>query len=160
MNWIIAPNMRCTLQFFTGINFSGTRTDIEVFPSGKNKELKEDEIQSVAVIAPKGVRIVLSSAPDIPSWEERAWRAIVFTDSDPFKTPEGKLAFRVPDLDHLDAPNARRTDPDFDQGYVQVKTLAEGTGWTFGRVGPAPLKGHVQTIRIDRLPTPATPKKK
>lgn len=160
MNWVVAPNIRCTLQIFTGINFSGTRTDIEFFPSGKNKELKEAEIQSIAMIAPKGVRVVLSSAPDVPTWEERSWRAIVFTAEDAFKTVDGKLAYRIPDLDHLDAANARRTDPDFDQSFVQAATLAEGKGWTFGRIGQSPLKGNVQTIRIDRVESSARPKKK
>ena len=76
MRWEIAKNMRCDLLAFTGINFSGKRTTMQIYPSSKKGDLEGPGISSLVVIAPYDTRVVLLSSVSETDWEQMAWRAI------------------------------------------------------------------------------------
>lgn len=151
MEWDIAPKTRCDIIAFSGINFSGRRAIVSIHPVGgrQGEEIDAADIQSIAIVGRPGTRVVLKSSVSESDWQERPWRCVTVTADAAYKTPEGKQAVRVPDIDFLDKPNAQRTDPDFQAGYDQVGALDEGKGWTFGRSGATPLKGNVRAIRVE-----------
>lgn len=151
MRWEIAKNMRCDLLAFTGINFSGKRTTMQIYPSSKKGDLEGPGISSLVVIAPYDTRVVLLSSVSETDWEQMAWRAIEIKKGVAYIGRSPLPMVRVPDLENLDKVNVERTDPDFFQSYPHVDTLAEGAGkgWTYGRTGP--LKGLVQAIRIEKV---------
>lgn len=151
MRWEIAQNMRCDILAFTGINFSGRRTTMQIYPSSKKGDLEEAEISSMTIIAPIGTRVVLCSSIS-DDWEEHPWRAIEIHKGVAYLGRGAPLfTVRIPDLENLDKVNVERTDPDFQQSAPIANTLAEGKGkgWTYGR--PGDLKGHVQMIRVEKV---------
>jgi hypothetical protein len=149
MKWEIAPKQRVDLACFGGINLSGERrlVDIQVVNGRQGPDVPSSELKSLVLIAPIGTRVLLKTH-DGDDWEQHAWRAIRVMKGKCFATKEGRTAVRVPDLDWFDAPDARRTDPDVQESFPQAATLAEGSGWTFGREGE--LKGRVVVVAIDR----------
>lgn len=151
MRWDIAENMRCDLVAFTGVNFSGRRSVVEIFPSGKKGDLEGDAIQSLYIMAPLGTRIVLIASASESDWEQHTWRAIELRKGSAFKSKQGLPAVRLPDLDLMTKPNAERSDPDREESYPLAATLAEGKDWTYGRVGMQDLKNHIQAIRIEKV---------
>lgn len=150
LRWDIAQNMRCDLIAFTGINFSGRRTTMQIYPSGKKGDLESGEIGSMSIIAPIGTRVVLISSASETDWELLPWRAIEIHKGVAYKGRAPLPMVRIPDLENLDKVNVERTDPDFQQSYPIANTLAEGKGlgWTYGRVGP--LRGLIHAIRVEK----------
>ena len=153
MHWVIAKNVRCTIQAFSGPNFSGYRSEIEIFPSGRQGEL-DGSLASLGLVGSTGVRVTLCESPNEEDWESRPWRSFVLTLEHSFETQEGKRAVRVPDIDAVDDIRARRTDPDFVESAPHADSLDTGRGWTYGRTGSVDLKGNVQMIRVDKAPKP------
>jgi hypothetical protein len=73
----------------------------------------------------------------------------VITKANTFGLKDGRRAFRLPNLENLDEPAARRSDPDFECSYNYAETLADGEDWSYGL--PGTLNGRVKMIRIDRV---------
>lgn len=142
--------MRAELHFFSGLSFSGNRETVRVFVGGRRQGSAVDgaAMKSMGVIAPIGTRVVLVTSEADEGWEQHPWRAVVLVAGSTFKSRDGRDGVQVPDLDWMDAPGARRSDPDFQAGFPQVEALAKGVGWTYGR-SDGPLKGRIRAIRMD-----------
>ena len=50
MRWEIAQNMRCDIIAFSGINFSGRRATMQIYPSGKKGDLELPEVGSITIM--------------------------------------------------------------------------------------------------------------
>ncbi len=149
VRWVLAPQIRCDVVAFSGLNLSGERRVVEIHAvGGRQGDLSTADIRSLVFVAPVGFRLVLATSEDEDTWESKPWRAVHVLAGKHFATKEGRAAVRVPDLERLDAPDARRTDPELEVDYDHIERLADGAGWTYGRNGP--LKGQVKMIRIDR----------
>lgn len=149
MRWVVAPKMRCDLFFFAGVNLSGELTKVQVFAAGgRQGDVRGEDIKSMAIHGDHGVRVVLCASEDEETWQDSPWRAIRLKKGSTVPNREGTPAVRVPDIDWLDEPGARRNDPDIQVGYEEVASLGTGTEWTYGRTGP--LKGRVRMIRVDK----------
>jgi hypothetical protein len=150
MEWVIAEHSRCDIHFYSGINFSGEHRVVHIHPAGGRQGQKIDDFpfQSVAIAAPMGTRIVFATSVQ-DDWEQRPWRAVELRKGEGFKDQNGLPAVRVPDLNWLDKPVARRTDPDFQEGFRGAQAQSERPAWSYGR-GPGELSGAVACIRVDR----------
>ena len=158
--WVIAPQTRCDLHFWSGINFSGEHREVQIHPAGGRQGDKIDgfPFQSVAISGPVGTRVIFAlSLQD--DWEARPWRAVEIRKGLGYMAKTGMQAVRVPDLDWVETPDARRSNPEFEVGFPEVKSMEERPEWTYGNGAGAPLKGRVVSIRVDRVERPA-PKKK
>jgi hypothetical protein len=152
VRWRIDEGVRAELAFFTGLAFAGNRDSVRVFVGGRRQgpEIDGSRVKSCGIIAPLGTRLVLSASDLDEGWEEQPWRAVVLAAGSTFKMKDGRDAVQLPDLDLMDEPGSKRSDPDFMSGFPQVATLKEGTGWTYGRADfHHPLKGNVRTVRLD-----------
>jgi hypothetical protein len=157
VRWRIDDRVRAELAFFTGLAFAGNRDSVRVFVGGRQQGPKIDgsRVKSCGIIAPIGTRVVLSASDRDEGWEEEPWRAVVLVAGSTFKMKDGRDVVQLPDLDLMDAPSAKRSDPDFTSGFPQAATLADGVGWTYGRADfHRPLKCNLKTVRLD-LVTPA-----
>ena len=148
MEWQIAENMRCDMAGYTKPGFAGTRHVVQIFPSGRQGDLP-DNLSSLILVGPIGTRLVLVTSR-LGDFTDAPWRCIQLVKGKAFKSKDGRPAVRVPDLDLLDAPDAHRTDPDFEQSFDIVERMEDGTGWTFGR--PGAIKERVVLIRVERVP--------
>lgn len=153
MEWSLAPRMRVDLVCFSGLNLSGERRIVDVHAVGgrQGADVAPEDLKSLVLLGEVGTRVVLktSAAED---WESYPWRAVVITRGHHYRTKEGEVGVRIPDLEWLDAPDARRTDPDMQESFPHADTLAEGSAsgeWTYGRSGS--LKGRIKAIAIDRV---------
>lgn len=151
MRWDLAPKIRCEIFAFSGINFSGARKHVQIFPVGgqQGDSLDGFDIQSVAIAGPVGTRVTFITTAVENGWEERSWRCFRITKEKSYKSEGGLPAVRAPDLDTLDAFNARRSDPDFEARPDEVATLEAGTAWTFGHYAGEDLKSNVRAIKVD-----------
>lgn len=151
MEWVIAEHTRCDLHFFSGINFSGEHRVVHIHPAGGRQGQKIDDFpfQSVAVAGPLHTRVIFQTSVS-EDWEKRPWRAVELRPKEGFKDQNGLAAVRIPDLNWLDKPAARRADPDFQEGFRQAETAGERPAWTYGR-GPGDISGGVVCVRIERL---------
>ncbi len=149
MKWDLPPKLRADLVCYAGINLSGERrhVDIQVLGGRQGPDVPTAELKSLVFIAPLGTRLILQTS-ESEDWERQPWRCVRVLKGSSFKTQEGGYAVRIPDLELLNKPDARRTDPDMEESYPLVERLAEGEGWTFGREGA--LKGRVVAIRIEK----------
>ncbi len=159
MRWLVEPGVRCDLVFYAAPNLSGKRATLRVFPGGNKQgtDVQPEDLRSMVIRAPIGTRLVLcrSSGPD---WEDLAWRCVRLIEGQvvPPERPGGMPGLRLPDLDLLDAPDAKHTARELQSTYDHAERLVDGRGWTFGRRGE--LKGKVTTIRIERdAPAEARP---
>lgn len=148
MVWEVAENIRCEVHAYTGTNCSGSRKVVDIFPSGREGDVRAEQMRSVELHAPLGVRFILMTRPG-PDWEAHPWRAIVMTKAHSIEGDLGKPCIRVPHLELENDPGSWRFDPDFMESYPRAESLKDGSGWTFGRVGA--LDGQVRGIRIDRV---------
>lgn len=151
MDWHVGPRIRCDIIVFSGINMSGERRVVEIHPvGGRQGDIKTEDIKSLAIVAPIGTRVIFATDPT-EQWEEGSWRAVQIKAGNCFKTKDGLTAIRIPDVDWLDANDARRTDPEFQASFEQVSRVADGTEWTFGRSGARPIKANIKTIRVEKI---------
>ena len=153
MKWIVAPRIRAHIVGFTGVNFSGLRTEVDLFPTGTQKgDLEGDRLKCIGLIAPVGTRVILCASTAEDGWEALPWRAITVREGFTFESRDGRrVGVQIPDIDALDQPGALRTDLDFTESYPFAATLDAGEGWTFGRSGATLLKCNVRAIRVDRI---------
>lgn len=150
MEWIVAPRMRAWIVGFTGINFSGNRMEVDLWPSGFQKgDIDGSRLKSVGIMAPVNTRLVLRASTG-DDWMRYPWRAIEIREGHTFTARDGRrVGAQIPDLDVLDEPGALRTHPDFAQGFHQAATLDERPAWTYGRTTATPLKERVRCIMVD-----------
>lgn len=153
MRWHIEERVVCELWSFTGINFGGTRrvTRVHAYGGRQGEDLPGDEVKSLGIIAEPGIRVILLTARTDSNWEALPWRAFQVLEGKVGQIKDGRSALQIPDLDRYDHWDANRSDPDLEAMYPHVDTLADGKGWTFGRVGKTPLKCNIQAIRIEHL---------
>ena len=150
MQWIVAPRMRAWIVGFTGINFSGERMEVDIWPSGFRKgDIEGPRLKSIGIMAPVHTRLVLRASTG-ENWQQYPWRAIEIREGHSFTARDGKrVGAQIPDLDLVDLPGALRTDPDFAAGYPQVESIDDRIDWTYGRTGSSPLKERVRCIMVD-----------
>ena len=151
MKWLVAPRIRAELVGFTGINFSGQRMPVELWPSGsQNGDIDGARLKSIGVFAPVGTRVVLRSSTADEGWDEYTWRAFEVREGATFTSRDGRrVGVQIPDLDFLDPPHAVRTDSLIQSTYRTVRSLEERPEWTYGRVGHTMLKERVRAIAVD-----------
>jgi len=153
MNWTVAPKMRMDLVCFAGINLSGERKiiDVQVVGGKQGGDVAADYLKSMVVLGDVGTRVVLKTWIG-DDWEQHPWRAFLITAKNHYKTKEGEIGVRIPDLDWFDKFDARRTDPDMQESFPFAETLETGMAsgeWTFGRSGA--LKSKIKAITIDKV---------
>ena len=153
VRWVIDDGAIGEALFFTGINFSGQRARVRFFSGGRMQgdEVDGSRIKSFGIIANLGLQVTLCTARGDVGWEDHTWRAVTLVEGSTFESMSGKPAIQVPDLDVMDAFDARRTDLELRRGYPVVAQLQDGTGWTFGHRGGLDLKCHVKTIRVRNI---------
>ena len=112
MEWHIAPHSRVDIHVFSGINFSGERriTNIHAAGGRQGSALNDFAFRSIAISGPIGTTVVLCTSVLDIGWESRPWRAFRVIKGAGFRTKEGKIAIRAPELDWFDASDAHRTD--------------------------------------------------
>mgnify|MGYP006928182262 CR=1 FL=1 len=148
MVWEIEEKIGCEVHAYSGQNCSGNRKVVEIYPSGREGDFRADQMRSLELHAPLGIRFVLMTAPG-PGWEKHPWRAIVMTKGDSIDGDLNRPCVRIPHLEVESEPGAWRYDPDFMSSYAKAADLDDGHGWTYGMVGP--LEGRIRGIRIDRV---------
>lgn len=149
MDWIIDENMRCDIVAWEQPNFSGQAHQVQIFPSGRQGDLP-DKLGSLYLAGPIGTRLILVTSTVSGDFLGSPWRAITLQKGFSYRAKNGKPLVKVPHLDFVDAPNAVRTDPDFEQSYAIAETLDPAPAWTYGR--PGAILHHVTQIRLGRLP--------
>ena len=159
IRWDIGPMVRCDIISYSGINYSGKRGQMRIFPTGSQQgAIDGEKLGSVLLRAPVGLRMTfIASAAD--DWEGEAWRSVEFSKQNSIQSSIAKRlrAIRIPDLDYLDHFDAKTTNPTGSTGYPHAPGLNEGEGWTYGRQIDGGLKGKIQVIRIERMGVTAPP---
>jgi hypothetical protein len=149
MRWIVDEGIRCDLVFYAAPNLTGKRATLRVFPAGNKQgtDVAPENLRSMVIRAPIGTRFILCRSTG-PNWEEVAWRCVELQEGNvvPPARVGGLPGVRLPDLDLLDAYDAKHTSRELQSTYPHADTLEDATGWTYGRVGE--LKGRVNAIRI------------
>lgn len=153
MRWDIDENIRCTLFAFTGLNLSGNRSRVRVFPSGVDGKLGSN-FRSITIVAPVGVRVILMTASSEDNAFDMPWRAIEIRKGKHFKLESGSPAVNIPDLDLYEEYDAERIDPDFVQTYAHVSSPDERPDWTYGMRGDVKLKNSVHAIKVEWIDKP------
>lgn len=154
MRWHIEPQTVCELWSFTGINFGGTKriTRIHAYGGLQGEDFPGDEVKSLGIIAQPGIRVILVTARTDNDWEALPWRCFEVREGCTTAIKDGRSALQIPDLDQYDNWDANRTDPELETSFPMAATLAEGSGWTYGRPARRGLKCNIQGIRIERIP--------
>lgn len=157
MQWRIGPGVKCDMLGYGGVNLTGPRAAVEIYPSGFQRgTFDTDKLKSMVMLAPEGVRVILATHER--GWEHGPWRCARFTANQGLLEEKGMLLARIPDLDWLDGPQDRRTNADTQRGFPLVGRLGDGAGWTFGslRFGEQ-LAGRVKLITVEREAAPWAP---
>ena len=156
MRWDVVGKLRAHIVGFSGVNFSGERWEVDIFPSGAqpDEEFDGSRLKSIGIIAPYGVRMTLITASSTEGWEELPWRSVTVLKGFTFDAMDGRrVGVQIPDLDRMDPPHHRRVQDPFNVvAYPHAETLADGSGWTFGRSGGIGLKCNVKRILVERIP--------
>jgi hypothetical protein len=156
VRWVLGPHVRADLVGYTGTDVTGGQLIAQIYPSGfRDGTIDGTRIQSIAIGAPVGVRVVLCATGDEGEWQAHPWRCIRVMAGQTWFTKEGVPAVRVPDLEWLHPFDQKKSGDGNQVSYPFAATLAEGTGWTFGR--PGPLKLQVRMIRVEHEDRPITP---
>lgn len=161
MEWYVGPHVRCDMVSYGGINLTGPRYVVRIFPTGSRKgTFRTHELKSIVILAPIGTRVILATHATQEGWEDMPWRCIRQLEGFRFKNDEGQMGVRIPDLDWMDLPTAKKVNPDRQEGFPLVKRLADGAnlGFTFGRSGPTLLKDNVRAIWVEKESEPITGK--
>ncbi len=151
MEWHIGPKTRAHIVGFSGVNFSGERWEIDIWPLGRKAQGEGFDgmrLKSIGIIAPVGVRMTLITARSKVGWEALPWRCVQVMEGHTFDTQQGKLGVQIPDLERMDLPGAMYVDHESQVGIPQVDCVADGTTWTFGRDGK--LACNVKQIIVER----------
>ncbi|MEZ4322144.1 MAG: hypothetical protein R3F61_32025 [Myxococcota bacterium] len=148
--WRVGPGVRADLVAYAGKNMNGKRQQVRFFPSGAQRGGWDGrEVSSLVIRALPGTRVILA-ASDGDHWQQAAWRCIrvVSGHSLPSEKATGLPGVRVPDIDMMDAYDAKKTETDFQASYPYVDAVEQGSGWTFGRGGG--LKNRIAMVLIER----------
>ena len=159
VQWEVGPMVRCDIISYSGINYSGKRGQMRIFPTGSHQgAIEVENMGSVLLRAPVGVRMTFISTAG-EQWEQEPWRAIEFSKANSIQSSVAKRlrAIRIPDLDYLDHFDAKATNPSGSTGYPHAASLNEGQGWTYGNQRDGGLKGKVQIIRLEKMGVVAPP---
>lgn len=155
MRWDVADKVRAHIVGFSGINFSGERWEVDIWPFGgrQGMEIDGSRLKSIGIIAPVGTRLILMTSGQADGWVDVPWRCVQILPGQTFEAMDGKrVGVQVPDLDRMDPPHVRRImDPDTASEYPHVERFEDGRGWTFGRVGRTELKCNVRSIRVEKF---------
>lgn len=155
MRWSIDDKVRGEVHFFTGLSFSGVRSVVQIFAGGRRQgpEIEGDRVKSCALVGPIGTRMVLQTSATETDWELAPWRAVILRQGTTMRAPNSTLfAVQIPDLDRLDRFNAKRVDPDTEEGFELAAGLDSGKSWTFvGRNLGEGLKCRIRGVRLDFL---------
>lgn len=157
MHWDIHGKIRAHIVGFSGVNFSGERWEVDIWPSGvQGDEIDGSRLKSIGIIARYGIRMTLITAASADGWEELPWRAVTILKGHTFEALDGKrVGVQIPDLDRMDPPHVRRVmNPEASSTWPHADSLDDGSGWTFGRNGGIGLKCNIRRIRIERVPVP------
>jgi hypothetical protein len=150
--WEISGKVRCDLVAYGAPDLAGKRSTMRVFPGGNRRgDMASEDVRSLIIFGFHGTRVTLISHPG-PDWQDHPWRCIRILPGHSLAA-EGTVglpAVRIPDIDWMDRPDARRTAQETKTSYPHADSLASGSGWSFGRFRTIGLKGRVQLIRIDR----------
>lgn len=155
MRWEHPDSIRVDIHCFSGINYSGTRKIVRFVAKGgrQGPEIGPEDIRSVAIAGPFRTRVTFIGTELEEGWEKtHSWRAVEIREGKTFTTKEGQIAVQIPDIDWLNAPNARRSDPDFEESPPWSEGLEDRPDWTYGAAHSGSLKGAVHAIRVERLP--------
>jgi hypothetical protein len=150
VRWQVGPGVRCNLIAYGARNLTGKRQAVQLFPQGAQKgTIDGSEMSSMVLRGVLGTRVILCASTS-ENWDLAAWRCVRMLEKHSLRSEQkhGLPGIRVPDLELLDTHGAKRTDPDFQSSYPAADSLAEGTGWTFGKVGK--LSNRVAMILVDR----------
>lgn len=146
----VGPGVRCDIVAYGGRNLNGKRQQAQFHPTGAQRgAIDGTQVSSLVIRALHGTRVILA-ASDGADWQSAAWRCIRVVPGHTVASENrgGMPGVRIPDVDLLDEPGAKKTDTSFEASYAYVDSLDDGTGWTFGRGGG--LKNRIQMIRIER----------
>lgn len=146
----IGGQMRCDLVAYSGINLSGKKAAVRIFPTGTiHGTFYTQNLRSMVIRAPFGTRLILACQAG-ESWESGTWRCIDMIKG--FHVPSAKATglpgVRIPDLDLLNDPSSKRLNTDLQSGFPIVDSIKDGTGWTFGHLAGEKLKGNITQIII------------
>jgi hypothetical protein len=157
VEWRIGPGVKCDMIGYGGVNLTGPRAPVEIYPSGfRRGTFETDKLKSVVMLAPEGVRVIFATHER--GWTHGPWRCVRFVAGQGLLAEKGMWLARVPDLDWLDGPQDRKSNLEPQRGFPLVKELGEGTGWTFGHLPfGEQLGGRVQVIQVERESNPWTP---
>ena len=141
---------RCDLVGYSGINMSGKKTAVRVFPGRSIRGVfRSTELRSLVIRASFGTQVILATRQG-SDWEIGSWRCVNVIDG--FHVPSARASgfpgVRLPDLDLFNNPDAKRIDADLQSTFPKVQSLAEGEGWTYGNIDEDKLKGNVAQIII------------
>ena len=83
MRWDIGEKVRAHIVGFSGVNFSGERWEVDIWPHGgrQGDEIDGRRVKSIGIIAPYGTRMILMAArprrrgSTDPGDASRCWRA-------------------------------------------------------------------------------------
>lgn len=145
---VIAPRVKCDLLAYSGLHCGGQLMLVRVMPRGEAQGELLGDLQSIMIAGPLGTRVVFATGAG-EDWQDHPWRAVVLTAGHTFTARNGKPAVRIPDLDSLDRPDARRADATVQESFPGAPSLDEGTGWTYGR--PGPIRNRVRQVFVDKI---------
>jgi hypothetical protein len=151
ISWDIIGKHRVDIVAWSKPDMVARKSVVQIFPSGQQGELRTADVASMVIRAPLGTRLTLMTDSTSERWAH-SWRCIRLLPGHvvPPSRRNGLPGVRLPDLDRLDPVGSRRTDRDLESSYPLTEHPEQGTSWTFGAVGPAPLKGNVIGIRVER----------
>lgn len=157
MEWRIGPGVKCDLVGYGGVNLTGPRAAVEVYPSGFQRgTFTTEKLKSVVMLAPEGIRVIFATHER--GYTHGPWRCVRFVADQELLDEKGMLLARIPDLDWLDGAQARRTNDETQRGFPLVSRLDDGIGWTFGNLPfGQQLTGSVRVIQIERESHPWAP---
>lgn len=148
----LGKHVRCDILTWSGTNLGGRQRRIRIFPTGNVQgSVEPEDLRSMVIRAFHGTRVILAARAD-GDFTAGPWRCVHLIPGATVAAEQagGMPGVRLPDLDRLDAPAARRTAIDLEQSYPLVARVEDGQGWTFGQVGPVPLKGAVRRIIVEK----------
>lgn len=146
MKWVIDPNSRVDLVFYSGLALSGDEAAVRIFPSGQQGDV-EFPFQSMRVIGSPGVRVYLCTSTEDEAWTASPWRCIRPLAGIGVKHGVRARHLRIHDLDGYNEPHALSLPPDRSASFPLVEKPEAGEGWTFGR-GAGQLKKRIRMIRV------------
>ena len=149
----LGKHTRCDIVAYKAINLSGKRTILRVFPTGSTKgKIAVEDLKSMIIRAPYGMRLILCTV-SADNWEDHPYRCITMIkgSSIPSNEPNSLPGVRIADLDYQDQPDCKRLSETLLQSYSLAENFADGSGWSFGRVGTTKLKSNVKMIIFERI---------